>query len=223
MELDPEYLRRHYDSLSDEALLAVDRNELVEMAQTILDEEVGRRGLAQRRVARRTHTSQSLPTQMDSPDGKPEEDGEPSGPGDKPGWLEDASEVYSFADLPGTARAADAEDARAVLEAAGIPCYLDLAKIAPEKSAAQEPTHRWRIMVPGKLNLRATSVLEREIFNSEFEADWKSHLETLSDEDLRAMNPEVAFCGLFDRVERVNRVYDEEIARRGLREEPASP
>jgi hypothetical protein len=50
----------------------------------------------------------------------------------------------------------------------------------------------------------------------EFEADWKSHLETLSDEDLRAMNPEAAFCGLFDRVERVNRVYDEEIARRGL-------
>jgi hypothetical protein len=31
------------------------------------------------------------------------------------------------------------------------------------------------------------------------------------------MNPEAAFCGLFDRVERVNRVYDEEIARRGLR------
>jgi hypothetical protein len=30
MELDPEYLRQHYDSLSDEVLLAVDRNELVE-------------------------------------------------------------------------------------------------------------------------------------------------------------------------------------------------
>ena len=35
--------------------------------------------------------------------------------------------------------------------------------------------------------------------------------------DLRAMNPEVVFCGLFDRVERVIRVYDEEIARRGLK------
>ena len=199
MELDPDYLRQHYDSLSDEALLAVDRNELVELAQTILDEEVGRRGLAQRRVARRAHTSQSLPTQMDSPDGEPEEDGEPSGPGEKPVWLEDASEVYSFADLPGTARAADAENARDALEAAGIPCYLDLAEISPEKSAAPEPAHRWRIMVPGKLNLRATSVLEREIFNLEFEADWKSHLETLSDEDLRATQPELAFCAMYIR------------------------
>jgi len=32
MQLDPEYLRQHYASLSDEALLAVDRAELVEMA-----------------------------------------------------------------------------------------------------------------------------------------------------------------------------------------------
>ena len=142
--------------------------------------------------------------------------------GDKPGWLEDAAEVYSFADLPGTARAADAENAHDVLEAAGIPCYLDLAEISQEKSAAPEPARRWRIMVPGKLNLRATSVLEREIFNPEFEADWKTHLETLSDEDLRAMNPEIAFCGLFDRIERVNRVYDEEIERRGPKSASAS-
>jgi hypothetical protein len=223
MELDPEYLRRHYDSLSDEALLAVDRNELVEMAQTILDEEVGRRGLAPRGATRRTQAPQSIPMQPDPTDVEADFDGEPAVAGNTPSWLEDAAEVYSYADHPGTAHAADAEDARAALEAAGIPCYLDLAEMPTDKSAAPEPTHRWRIMVPGKLNLRATSVLEREIFNLEFEADWKSHLSTLSDEDLRAMNPEATFCGLFDRVERVNRVYDEEIGRRGLREEPASP
>jgi hypothetical protein len=217
MELDPEYLRRHYDSLSDEALLAVDRNELVELAQTVLDEEVARRGLAQRRAARRTHTSQSLPTQMDSPDGEPQEDGEPRGPGDKPGWLEDAAEVYSRTVFTRTAPAPDAANARDVLEAAGIPCYLDLSEIPQENSAAPEPTHQWRLMVPGEMNLRATSVLERDIFNAEFEADWKTHLETLSVADLRTMNPEVVFCGLFDRVERVIRVYDEEIARRGLK------
>jgi len=222
MELDPEYLRRHYDSLSDEALLAVDRNELVEMAQMILDEEVARRVLAPRRVTRRTHAPHAIPTQMDPPDEEAEDYGEPPDAGDKPGWLEDAAEVYSFADLPGTARAADAVNAQDVLEAAGIPCYLDLAEISQEKSAAPEPARRWRIMVPGKLNLRATSVLEREIFNPEFEADWKTHLETLSDEELRAMNPEIAFCGLFDRIERVNRVYDEEIERRGLKSDSAS-
>jgi hypothetical protein len=222
MQLDPEYLRQHYDSLSDEALLAVDRNELVEMAQKILDEEVARRDLAPRRVTRRTHAPQSIPMQPDPTDVGAELDGGPAGAGNTPSWLEDAAEAYSFADLPGTPRAADAENARDVLEAAGIPCCLDLAEISPEKSVAPEPTRRWRIMVPGKLNLRATSVLEREIFNLEFEADWKSHLETLSDEDLRAMNPQVAFCGLFDRVERGNRVYDEEIARRGLKEESSS-
>jgi hypothetical protein len=36
----------------------------------------------------------------------------------------------------------------------------------------------------------------------------------LSDEELRGMDPKVAFCGLFDRVERVTRAFDEEIARR---------
>ncbi len=160
--------------------------------------------------------------QLDPTDVEADLDGEPAVAGDTPGWLEEAAEVYSYADHPGTARAANAEDARAVLEAAGIPCYLDLAEISPEQSAAPEPTRRWRIMVPRKLNLRATSVLEREIFNLEFEADWKTHLETLSDEDLGAMNPEAAFCGLFDRVERVNRVYDEELARRGLKSDSAS-
>jgi hypothetical protein len=218
MHLDPEYLRRHYDSLSDEALLAVDRNELVEMAQKILDDELGRRGLNPLRDTRRKHIT---PTQPDPPDGEAEFDGEPPAAGDKPSWLEDAAEVYSYADLPGTAHAADAENARDVLQAAGIPCYLELFEISQETSAAPEPAHRWRLMVPGKLNLRATSVLEREIFNQEFEDDWKTHLEALSDADLRAMNPQVAFCGLFDRIERVNRVYDEEIARRKLKSESA--
>ena len=69
-------------------------------------------------------------------------------------------------------------------------------------------------MVPGNLNQRATSILERDIFNAEFEAEWKTHLEMLSDEEVYAMDPKAAFCGLFDRVERVTRVFDEEIARR---------
>jgi hypothetical protein len=77
MQLDPEYLRQHYDSLSDEALLAVDRNELVEMAQKILDEEVARRDLAPRRVTRRTHAPQSIPMQPDPTDVGAELDGGP--------------------------------------------------------------------------------------------------------------------------------------------------
>jgi hypothetical protein len=39
----------------------------------------------------------------------------------------------------------------------------------------------------------------------------------LSDSDLRLMEPEFAFCGLYDRIERVNRAYDEELERRRLK------
>jgi hypothetical protein len=71
-------------------------------------------------------------------------------------------------------------------------------------------------LVPGNLNLNATSVLEREVLNAAFEADWRTHLEALSDEEFRAMTPEVAFGGLMDRLERVHRVYDQERERRRL-------
>jgi hypothetical protein len=72
-------------------------------------------------------------------------------------------------------------------------------------------------MVPGDLNLEAGSILDRDIFNADFEAQWKAHLEILSDEELGAVNPEDAFCGLFDRVERVLNTYEAELARRGLK------
>ena len=46
MQIDLESLRRHYSSLSDEELLALNRDDLIEMAQKCWDEEVERRGLA---------------------------------------------------------------------------------------------------------------------------------------------------------------------------------
>jgi len=45
--IDPEYLSNHYAGLSDEALMAVDRSELVVLAQAVYDGEVQRRGLQQ--------------------------------------------------------------------------------------------------------------------------------------------------------------------------------
>ncbi|HXB74552.1 MAG TPA: hypothetical protein VNY05_40330 [Candidatus Acidoferrales bacterium] len=230
MQLDPEYLRQHYASLSDQALLAVDRADLVEMAQVIFDLEVGRRKPVPPRDTR--HGQPTIPRQGDPLDEEADDeeadddeaevdeaevDGETHGAGEEPGWLEEAAEVYSYAVQSATAHAPDAVNARDALEAAGIPCYLDLCEIPREESLSPYGTHRWRLMVPGKLNLRATSVLEREIFNVEFEAGWKTHLEALSDEELRAMNPQVAFGGLYDRVARVNRVYEEEIARRQMK------
>jgi hypothetical protein len=107
-------------------------------------------------------------------------------------------------------------DARGALEAAGIPCHLEVSEIHEEESTGPRITHRWRLMVPGHLNLPATSVLEREISNQEFEAGWREYLGTLSDDELSAMALQSALCGLFDRVERATRAYKEEIARRGL-------
>ena len=43
MAADPQYLREHYASLSDEALAAIKRADLVETAQKLYDEEVRRR------------------------------------------------------------------------------------------------------------------------------------------------------------------------------------
>lgn len=209
MRLDPEYLRQHYATLSDEALLAVDRADLVEMAQIIFDLEVGSRKLVR-------------PEDVRQPD-PIDDEGEMHGAGEETGWLEEAAEVYGYAVQSSTSNAPDAAvDGRDALEAAGIPCYLDLYEMPREKSPSPYETHRWRLMVPGKMNMRAASVLERDIFNAEFEAGWKMRLEEFSDEELREMNPQVAFCGLFDRIARVNKAYDEEIARRRLRDESPS-
>lgn len=221
MQIDLEHLRQHYASLSDEALLAIERADLVDMAKQCYDDELRLRELAPRGSSVRSRIGDSRlpdgPPLPHPPDEEAEVDEEPLGDGDNPGWLEDAAEVYSQVLRPGTAPAGEATHARDVLDAAGIPCCLDLCDEPPEKPRSPEPTQRLRLLVPGGLNLRATSVLEREIFNLEFEAEWRAHLEALSDEQLRAMSPPVAFGGLIDRIERAVRVYDDELVRRKLK------
>jgi hypothetical protein len=202
MAADLQYLREHYASLSDQALMAINRSDLVEAAQKCYDDEVARRKLTLR-------SSRAPDPADDSIELEEELDQEPE-------WLEDASEVLSRPAHSGSTPTDAMVDAQNVLGAAGIPCYLDLSEIPETDLAAPSPTHLWRLMVPFNLNLQAASVLDRDIFNRDFESAWSTILETLSDEELRAAKPEVAFCGLFDRVERVTRAYDEELARRKL-------
>jgi hypothetical protein len=193
MSIDPKYLREQYASLSDDALMAIDRAELVEAARRCYDEEVAHR-----------RENAAL-------------DNESLSDGEKPDWLNDASEVFSRVDLRGTVIAPDIAAARDALEAEGIPCHLDLAELPQDEEPRNPPpTHIWRVLVPGNFNLRAASVLDRDIFNAEFEENWRVNLEMLSDDEVLEMNPEVVFCGLFDRVERVTRAYEAEIARRKL-------
>ena len=46
MQIDPEEFRRYYDSLSDEALIEIDQDELVDVARQCYEEELARRGIA---------------------------------------------------------------------------------------------------------------------------------------------------------------------------------
>jgi hypothetical protein len=204
MPVDLDYLRQHYASLSDEALEAIDPRDLVEAARACYDEELRKRSDSGDDDA----VEFELP---DSDDGDEDEDSD-----EDPAWIEDGSIVYSNTVFSATAPAPDAANARDVLEAAGIPCHLELVELPEEDHSAPPPTHQWRVLVPGQLNMRATSVLERDIFNADFEAEWKAHLEVFSDRELRAMNPKTVFCGLFDRIERATRAYNEELSRRKL-------
>jgi hypothetical protein len=63
----------------------------------------------------------------------------------------------------------------------------------------------------------ATNILDRDIFNDEFEALWRTHLEMLTDQELSEAAPREIFCGLFDKIQRVVTAYSGELSRRGLR------
>jgi hypothetical protein len=205
-------LRRHYASLTDEALRAIDRSELVDMAQRGYDEELARREPAPGRKSESLAGPSVRVAPLDQPHDDEAESGFDVDTGEKPPWLEEAACACTFATFPGS-NTADVENARDVLQNAGIPCYLALREIDPP-SVTPQPQYEYRVMVPGGLNLQAASVLDKEIFNLEIEAEWKAHFEALSDEELLAVKKEVLFGGLLDRVERVTRAYDEELARR---------
>ncbi len=212
MQLNIDDLRRHYASLSDHALRAIDRTELVEIAQQCYDQE-----LAQREPLKKK--AESLPRQIvrAAPLHEPEQQEEAGeeldvdNP-DAPEWLAEAACVCTFATYSGSSATSDALNARDILTEAGIPCHVVLRHIDPD--LAPPPRSEYRVMVPGGLNLEAASVLDMEIFNAEIEAEWRNHFAVLADDDLFKVNKEILFGGLVDRVERVRRAYDEEVARR---------
>ncbi len=181
-------LKRHYASLSDEALRAVERSDLTPIAQTCYDEE-----LAQREIA---------PGQGKGADGE-----------DEPDWIEDSVCACSFDSFPGNNSAPDLEEARNILESVEIPCYVRV-KPVNESGGGPQPHLLLELLVPGGFNLSATSVLDKEFFNPRLEAEWRIHLQELSDEDFDALNLEDLTAGLMDRVDRLARAYTEEQERR---------
>jgi len=212
MRIDPDDLRRHYQSLPDEEFSALDPDELTAEARKLYEEELARRQPAETgrsEVASGGTGAAVLPEEIPDDAGRFDIDDGP-----EPDWLEDAASACAFATSTGSADVPQALRARAVLRAVGIPCYFVLSQEEPSQAGRQE-RHVLSVMVPGALNLHATSVLDRYVFNEEQEADWRAHLESLSDSELHALKPEIFCAGLLDRVERLRRAYEAELARRG--------
>jgi hypothetical protein len=199
MQVTTEDLRRHYASLSDEALQEIDPGELTEAARQCFEREIENRGLAE--------AAEPLP---DSAAAALEDDFDVDV---EPDWLEHAACPCSYTASPGSNHAPEAARAHDALVAAGVPCYLLLVSPDPANEDSQR-FDEYRVLVPESLNLKAISILDREIFNPEMEADWRTHFAALSDEELRPLKPEVICAGLQDRIARLTRAYNQEIARR---------
>jgi hypothetical protein len=198
MQITTEELRQHYASLSDEELRDLDPADLTDAARKVYEVERQKRHPA-------AQVSPSAETRVEA--AEEEDDVEPD-------WLENAACACSFQSTAGTNYAGYAASARDVLLAAGVPCQLSIEPRDPE-NAGEQPNDEYRVLVPSALNLKAMSVLDKEIFNSELEQQWRGHFATLSDDELRALSPEVICGGLIDRVERLTRAYRNELERRG--------
>jgi hypothetical protein len=199
MAADISYLRKHYNSLSDEALLDVDRSELTEAAQQCYDDEIKERHL-------------NAPPGFEAPD---EEDSDDPSIIDETDGEDGGECVCSFPAPKGGGPPAGALDAQGALRDAGIPCSLETHEF-DEEQVQQGPREELWVVVPGKLTMLARSVLDKEIFNAEVEEIWKAYFETLTDDELREADTKRLFSGFVDRVERVTRAYKEEKSKRGI-------
>ena len=232
MRIDSEDLRRHYESLADEELAAIDAEDLTEAARAVYESELARRGPNIRGEAEGpSETPPSLDRQEEVDESAIDAENAASPAefdidvGPPPDWLEDAACACSFVLRPNERVfpvLPQAGRARLVLRKAGIPCRITMQKNQYEDDPPDPPPHPLVcVMVPGGLALHATSVLDRAIFNEEKEEAWRNHFEELSDGELQALDPDLFCAGYLDLVARLRRAYDDEIARRELRSREA--
>jgi len=219
MRIDPEDLRRHYESLSDEGLLDINRSDLAPVAQGIYAQEIARRGLDHPPEEEEDAYHRPLPVfkpgehwDFASGLGADTDDGPP------PAWLEDAAcpwSAYIHGDVDYIGTGAEVQTA---LREAGIPNRIVVKP--PEAEPPSTPRSLYCVMVPGDLGTRAYYVVERKVFNRMAVAEWRSQLQAFSDEELRTLSPEDFWGALLDRAESMKRAYLDEIARRNLQAAP---
>ncbi len=188
MQIDSEHLRRHYASLSDDELLTIDPGQLTAVARDCYEREIEARKLA---------------TAPDSESDEMTEEAEVLIEVD-PNWQETAATACSYRLAGGSG---PAEMACSVLEASGIPCEI-------VQETDEDGVELLSVAVPGWLSLRASSVLDRDLFNADLEDTWRTHFDHLADEELSALDPDDLCAGLLDRAARLRRVYEESVARR---------
>ena len=196
MRIDPEDFRRHYAMLSDEALFALNRSELIDVARACYDAEVARR-----------RSTETAPNEPDAGQDQELEEGIPGelqADDDAPDWMEGAACVYGNADQDGPDQVAHAREA---LEAAGIPSYVTTEQ-------RQGGRIEYCLNVPNGSILHATSVIERDFLNHLQEEIWRAHLAGLSDEEFRRLKPELFCAGLQDSLARLKKAYEDEAMER---------
>jgi len=215
MRIDPEEFSRHYATLSDDALLAIDPADLVDVARERYQQELRNRKLDDYddNVEASGEDSAGAGDDADSEEPSASED-TGGNTGDDDEWKEHAICACSFAQSQDAATpASHAAEADAALTDAGVPCFID----SDPGDATTGARPEYRVMIPASLRLLAESILDKDIFNAALEGDWKTHFEELTDEDLLALNADELCAGMLDRAARLKKTFARELAHRGIR------
>jgi hypothetical protein len=78
------------------------------------------------------------------------------------------------------------------------------------------PAYRWLVLVVGNLNLYAVSIRDRDIFNQEFETEWKCIWKRFLMKNRATWLRRSPSPACSNRVQRATRVYEPEMARHRL-------
>jgi hypothetical protein len=141
MKVDAEDFRRVYDAMNDEALLAVDRDELVDVAQQCYDAELVKRGLVTEEEVEETTVVTEVTEER-----------------------QEMVELATFTDVD------DARMALALLKTAEIPCWLENAASSAIGYIGNPAFGEFRLSVPPAYLEQAQEVLETEISEEELAA-----------------------------------------------------
>jgi len=212
MQIDKRQLEKHFASMNDEELLELKREDLTEAAQKIYDLEIARRGV-DKTLAVGVEREQVEASIGEHNIGEDDETSEPD-------WHDDGVLACAFVD--GTAHSGSedgaelASKAQAVLHAAGIPSHLRVSE-DPDTRHSHAPQKLLEVLVPVKFAIHALSILDRDLHNSRFETEWREQLTMLSKEDMMSLDPGIFCAGLIDKVNRMKRIYAEEMSKRMLK------